>query len=87
MRDVPRRYRINSRCQPVVALGYSITRVVGAQAKFHHVVLVAEPGVMVEPLGFSRYFGEESKGGFEIDKAEAMVEAILGFNPHIFCYI
>jgi hypothetical protein len=42
---------------------------------------------MVEALGFGGYFGEEGKGRFEIGKAKATVEAIIGFSPHGFCYI
>jgi hypothetical protein len=66
----------------VVAPGYSVAGVVGTEAKFYHAVFVAEPRVMVEALGFGSYFGEESKGRFEVGKAEAAAETMVGFGPH-----
>ena len=81
------RDRINSLRQPMVALGYDVARIVGPQPEFDHIILVAEPRVVVEALGFGSYFGEEGEGRFKIGEAEATVEAIIGFSPHSFCYI
>jgi hypothetical protein len=85
--SIPRRHAINGRRQPMVALGYGVARVVGAQAELYHVVFIAEPRVMVEALGLGCYFGEKGEGRFKIGKAKATVEAIIGFSPHGFCYV
>jgi hypothetical protein len=60
---------------------------VGAEAEFHHVVLVAEPRMVVEALGLGGYFGEEGKGRFKVTEPEAAAEAIVDVIPHDLFYI
>ena len=79
-RRIPRRHGIDGRRQPVVAPGHGVAGIVGAQAEFHHVVFVAEPGVVVEPLGFGGHFGEKGKGRLEIGETEAAAEGCCQFR-------
>ena len=70
-------YGVNRGRQPVVAGRHGTARVVGAQAKFDHVVLVAEPRMMVEPLGFGGHVGEEGEGRAEVSEPEGAGEAVI----------
>ena len=67
--------------QLLVERGHGVARVVGAEAKLYHVVLVAEPWMVVELFGGGGHLGEEGKGGRKVSEAEAAAQAVVGFGP------
>ena len=76
------RHGVDGLGQTVVELADGVARIVGAQAEFHQIVLIAEPRVVVEALGLGGYVGKEGKGRLKIGEAEVTAKAVVGFSPH-----